>query len=233
MKTNPLETVANYVVEHFPNARGALLGGSVTRGDATETSDLDVIVLQDGVQPFRTSAVYSEWPIEVFVQSPDSLDLFFELERESGVPLLIRLFAEAVPVKRDTETAAIQTKAIELLEKGPVPWSQQKITQARYFITDVVDDLKGSTHPEEDLFTVNVLAERLHEFILRTEQRWIGESKWMYRSLKHYDENVANRFVHCLNQFYEQKRKTELLKFVDDVLAPYGGPFFDAYSDRM
>ena len=45
---SPVDVARRLVEEEFPGARAAWLGGSVVRGDASPTSDLDITVLLDG-----------------------------------------------------------------------------------------------------------------------------------------------------------------------------------------
>jgi predicted nucleotidyltransferase len=59
MQRPPAEEVAHrFVTERFPDAIAAFLGGSVIAGDATATSDLDIMVVtaHEGA-PFRESFV--------------------------------------------------------------------------------------------------------------------------------------------------------------------------------
>ncbi|HER2162506.1 TPA: nucleotidyltransferase domain-containing protein [Streptococcus pyogenes] len=56
--------------KHFPNCQGALLAGSVVRGEATETSDLDIVVFDKNLSsPYRESLIAFSWAIEVFVNN--------------------------------------------------------------------------------------------------------------------------------------------------------------------
>jgi predicted nucleotidyltransferase len=58
------------VMQRFPEARAAWLGGSVAAGEQTSTSDLDITVLLGGPPaPFRSSEVVDGWPVEFFVQT--------------------------------------------------------------------------------------------------------------------------------------------------------------------
>lgn len=60
------------VTERFPDARAAWLGGSVARGQATLTSDLDVTVLLGRPPaPYRESLTYAGWPVEIFAHTEE------------------------------------------------------------------------------------------------------------------------------------------------------------------
>ena len=48
-KDNPYEAAQKFIEKYFSNCNGALLAGSVVRGEATERSDLDIVIFDDTV----------------------------------------------------------------------------------------------------------------------------------------------------------------------------------------
>lgn len=44
-RLEPLQAATQFILKHYPNCQGALLAGSVVRGEATRTSDLDLVIL--------------------------------------------------------------------------------------------------------------------------------------------------------------------------------------------
>ncbi|HLT61340.1 MAG TPA: nucleotidyltransferase domain-containing protein, partial [Microlunatus sp.] len=80
------------VQERFPGLRAGWLGGSFVAGTATATSDLDVTVLLSGPPaPYRESLLYEGRPVELFVQTEESLAHFCELDRDRRRPSTLRL----------------------------------------------------------------------------------------------------------------------------------------------
>ena len=81
-RKDPRATAAEVVAEKYPEARVAFLAGSVTRGEGTQTSDLDLVVIYNKLpQAYRESFVSGGWPIEAFVHD---LPLCEEVLRPSG-----------------------------------------------------------------------------------------------------------------------------------------------------
>lgn len=70
--------------------------------------------------------------------------------------------------------------------------------QKRYFISDTLDDFIGASKREEELFIANLLAELIHEYVLRVNGQWLGNSKWFIRVLRRYDDHYAEQFVAAL-----------------------------------
>lgn len=231
MKLKPIEAAQQFIEMYFPNCKGALLAGSVVRGEATETSDLDIVVFESNLSSsYRKSIIEFGWPIEVFVHSLTSYKPFFISDRERARPSMPRMIAEGILLKDVGVIESIKNEAIELLANGPEKWSEETITTKRYFITDALDDFIGSTKRAEEIFIASTIAELLSEFILRSNRQWIGHSKWIVRSLKQFDEIFADKFVEAFDVFYKTDDKTKIIQLVDKVLEPYGGRLFDGFS---
>lgn len=230
-KLEPIKAAQKFIDNYFPNCDGALLAGSVVRGEATETSDLDIVIFDKSFDSsFRESQVIYDWQIELFAHSLNSYREYFENDYKRARPSLPRMVSEGVVLKGNEVLKPIRAEAIELLSSGPEEWSAELIKIKRYFITDTLDDFIGSNKREEDIFIANTLAELVSEFVLRTNNKWIGSSKWIIRSLKDYDLSFANKFVAAFDAFYKNDNKIEVIKLVDEILQPYGGRLFDGFS---
>jgi predicted nucleotidyltransferase len=232
-KGSPIEAAVKFISIHFPHCQAALLAGSVVRGEATETSDLDIIVfIKDLQSSYRESVFELGWEIEVFVHNFNSYKGFFRSDYERARPSIQRMVSEGVILKED-ETGFlhhIKKEAVEILANGPEEWSGKTIEIKRYFITDALTDFIGCTNREEEIFIANTLAESLSEFVLRTNRQWIGTSKWVIRSLRQYDEKFADNFVSAFDAFYKKGEKSAIIELGDQVLRPYGGRLFTGFS---
>ena len=59
-KTAPLEAARKFIDQNFPDCDGALLAGIAVRGEATATSDLDIVVFDSKVPTsYRESLIAS------------------------------------------------------------------------------------------------------------------------------------------------------------------------------
>ncbi|MCC3359373.1 nucleotidyltransferase domain-containing protein [Bacillus sp. REN16] len=230
-RLTPIEVAHQFINEHFPNCQGALLAGSVVRGEATETSDLDIVIFDKNLSSsYRESLIDYGWAIEVFVHNLTSYKQFFEMDYERARPSMPRMVSEGIVLKDDGIIDSIKKEAIDILNKGPEEWSEEIINTKRYFITDALDDFIGCSNRAEELFIANTLAELLSEFVLRTNRQWIGASKWVIRSLRIYDVEFANHFVEAFDIFYKTGNKNQIIQLVDNVLQPFGGQLFNGFS---
>jgi hypothetical protein len=225
------ETAQKFVKEHYPECDAALLAGSVTRGEATNTSDLDIVIFDKNLpSAYRESLIADGWPIEVFVHNLQSYKLFFESDRKRARPSLPRMVAEGAVIRNSEFLQAIVNEAKGLIEKGPDEWTSIEVDFKRYFITDSLDDFIGSNNKAEELFIAATLAEELQEFVLRTNKRWVGKSKWVVRELQKYDPIFAERFIAAFSQYYKTGNKEMVVRIAHQVLEPYGGRLFAGFS---
>lgn len=218
-------------MNHFSNCHGALLAGSVVRGEATETSDLDIVIFDSNLQSaYRESLIEYGWNIEVFVHNLTSYKAFFKSDCERARPSLPKMVSEGIVLKDSGIMKDIKQEAKDLLAKGPEEWSAETIRIKRYFITDALDDFIGCSIRAEEIFIAHTLAELVSEFVLRTNRQWIGASKWVIRSLRNYDEKFAEQFVEAFDTFYKSGDKNRIIVMVDDILQPFGGRLFQGFS---
>lgn len=230
-KNNPVEGAQKFVHKYFPNCNGALLAGSVVRGEATETSDLDIVIFDETFpSSYRETFIEFGWPIEVFVHNGSSYKSFFESDRERARPSLPRMVSEGIILKDDGIMEAIKKEAEELLKEGPEKWTEKTIRIKRYFLTDTLDDFIESSNRAEGIFIANTLAELTSEFVLRTNRRWIGTSKWIDRSLKAFDADFANQFVEAFDTYYRTGDKSRVIYLVEAAMEPHGGRLLEGFS---
>lgn len=231
MKEAPKVVAVSFLTTYFPDCDGAILAGSIVRGEGTSTSDLDIVIFQENLKSaYRETFYISGWPIEVFVHNFTSYKAFFESDRERARPSLPRMVVEGDILISHPKLDEIKEEAGVLLGEGPEPWSEQTIQFKRYMLTDVLDDFIGSKKEEEELWTANALAEIIHEFYLRTNRQWIGHSKWVYRSLKSFNPGFADRFYQAFQLYYKRGDKKLVIQLAEEVMAPYGGRLLEGFS---
>ena len=83
-----LTAAEKFINSQFPDCLVAFLAGSVVRGEATETSDLDIVVVTDKIDnAYRESFYQFGWPIEAFVNTKESYRDFFNQDKERWLTL--------------------------------------------------------------------------------------------------------------------------------------------------
>ncbi|WZX99135.1 nucleotidyltransferase domain-containing protein [Bacillus sp. FSL W7-1360] len=225
------EAATQFVSQHFPHCYGAILAGSAVTGQATATSDLDMVLFEEDAQSsYRESLVAYGWPVEVFVHNLHSYKEYFASDVKRAMPSLPMMIAHGLVLKGASELAPIRAEAQNILTGGPAAWSVEEVRAKRYFITDVLDDFIGCHNKGEAICSAQLLFTRLAEFVLRTNRCWIGDGKWLLRALRKYDEPFAHDFEAAFEHFYSTGEKEAVIALAERVLAPYGGRLFVGFS---
>ena len=226
-----LNTANNFIQSYFPECSFALVAGSVVRGEATTTSDLDVVIINDkNEETYRESFYEYGWPIEVFIYTFETYKDFFESDVKRRRPSLPKMLSEGIVLKdKYGIESKIREEANQLLKNGPAPFDQSEMNSQRYNITDMIDDLIGAKVYEEEIFIVNELSEKIVNFILVNNGQWMGRGKWLPKLLKKFDEELYIELINSLNKFYKDNDKQYFTEYVTDELNKYGGRLFEGY----
>ncbi|MCX4097584.1 nucleotidyltransferase domain-containing protein [Nocardia sp. alder85J] len=227
--------IAYRLVSHrFPEARAAWLGGSAAAGTGTVTSDLDITVLLAGTPaPYRESLSYGGWPVELFVQTEESIRWFCADERRRGKPTTLRLIGDTtILVDRDGSGARLQAACVAAIGAGPDPVSAEELDEMRYRVTDLLDDLIGGAPEHEDLLIAAELWRGTAELLLAGNGHWRGGGKWLHREAVAHDLAAGTDYAETLaraTRSVAQGSAEPMVAVVSEVLELFGGPLFDGY----
>ncbi|KOG17501.1 nucleotidyltransferase [Streptomyces viridochromogenes] len=228
---DPVHAARAVVDEHHPDARAAFLGGSVVTGHRTPTSDLDIVVLLHGAPaPYRSSFRHDDWPVELFVHTEASWYAYVEREVHKRRSPLLWMCADGLLLfDIDGVGARLAAEARRLAAAGPPTVSAEEIDDRRYAITDLLDDLSGSTDQGERLFIAAELARRTGELALAIGGSWNGGGKWLARRLESTAPGLSMRLHHAVREVLDGQIEP-LLDVVDEVLGQAGGRLWDGYK---
>jgi predicted nucleotidyltransferase len=229
MRHNGLKAAMKFIEEEFSNCDFALLAGSVARNQQTETSDLDIIIFDEELQPHRAGYERFGWKIEAFVHTRRSYKSQLEKEKKLGRPIAANMIHEGIPLKEDKRIPLLKKEVKSYLEEGPEPLSKEFVEASRYFIYDLLDDFKDSKNEDEAIYTLNVLSIQFGDFILRSNNQWSGRGKGFVRALNKYNDILAKRYFDSLQTYYKHKNKEPIIKLVDEFYSPLGGQLHDGF----
>jgi hypothetical protein len=222
---DPLTAATDLVRDRFPDALAAFLGGGVLSARRTAMSDLDIVVLLAGPPaPYRESVRFRGWPVEFFVHDEPSLAYYCAKDISDRAPIMPRLCAEgAVLVDRGSLAATIRARTAALLAAGPPPVPDWELDDCRYDLSDLLDDLTGSTDPGESIvISWHVLAATARLALLLAGH-WLGGGKWLLRELRDLDPGLADELLAALND------PAQLTRLADQVLEGSGGRLWEGY----
>jgi hypothetical protein len=221
---DPVEDARALVSERFPAALAAFLSPGVLSSRRTVTSDLDIVVVLAGPPaPYRESLRWRGWPTETFVHDRDSLELFFAKDTARRRPSLARMCADGVMLADAGVAARVRERALAVLAAGPPAATGTELAERRYGLTDLVDDLAGSTDPGETAVIGWNAWVATAELALILAGAWLGSGKWLLRELRAADADLADRLVAAIGD------RRQLMGIADEVLDRAGGRFWAGY----
>ena len=177
---------ARFVSAHFPLADAAFLGGSATTAAATDSSDLDILV----VLPARWSKTafvettrFEGQLVEVFAYGSEALQLWLEKGRNHRRPVLDKLIGEGIPLSGGVLARSLGDESRRMLAEGPVGLDPAELRSRAYSLSAVLDDLMDTTHVSERFVLTSTAWREAAELALVVRRRWLGTGKWLLREL--------------------------------------------------
>jgi len=231
---NAEQAARRLVAERFPDARAAWLGGSVVRGDATPTSDLDITVLLTGPPaPYRDSIMYGDWPVELFVHTTGSLEHYRQKDRDRRQPTIMRLVGESIILlDTDGSGAELQRECTAEVAAGPSPLSPDELASGRYGVTDLLTDLEGADDDAERIAISAVLWQDAARLLLAGTGHWTGFGKALVRELRRYDQAESTTNLADLMDALSRANAGDpgdLIMCCDAILDRFGGRRFEGH----
>ena len=222
---DPEEDARALVTARFPAARASFLGGGVLSARRTPTSDLDIVIVVDGTQPpYRESLIWRTWPVELFVQHASTIGDWFAKDRARRRPTLARMCADGV-ILTDTDGTAtvVRDQARAVLAAGSPPLERSELDRRRYGLTDLLDDLAGSSDPGETALICWYVLRETAELALLIRGNWLGSGKWLLRELRAAEPALAEELIEARDD------PARLASLADGVLAQAGGRLWAGY----
>jgi hypothetical protein len=218
--------------ERYPRADVVLAAGSIVRGEGTPFSDLDLVVVHREIDhAYRESFRFDHVPVEAFVHDPSTLEYFFrEIDGPSGVPTLPQMVLEGVEIPAPTATSrAVKERAAAVIEAGPAALDADSERQLRYFVSDLLDDLRDPRSPDEMIAAGARLYELLATYVLRRRRLWSAKGKAIPRRLGQVDPELGAMFGDAFAALFAHGTAEPVVRLGEEVLREAGGPLFEGF----
>lgn len=217
----------------YPGVLCGFVGGSISRGEATKHSDLDLVLVFESLpRARRESFLWNGLPVEAFLHDAETLKHFvFEVDRRAGRAPLANMVAEGLRLDgSEAHGRELQQWARDVIERGPPALTPEQLDGRRCVLTDLADDLRAPRARAERLATGSRLYELLGDFHLRRQGLWSATGKSLARNLQSHDAAFAQRFSDAFTLLFAKDVAEPVLGLVEDVLQPAGGWLFDGYA---
>jgi hypothetical protein len=218
--------------DRYPDADVVLAAGSIVRGEGTPYSDLDLVVVYPELDhAYRESFRFAGLPVEAFVHDPSTLEHFFiEVDRPSGVPSLPRMVVEGIEVPKPTATSQIlKRRAAAVIAAGPPGLDDESERRMRYFVSDLLDDLRAPRSRDESIAAGARLYEQLADYVLRRRGLWSAKGKAIPETLRRMDTHVGNAYADAFAALFAHGSTEPVIQLAEGLLRDAGGPLFDGF----
>jgi len=227
----PHQVAQDLFSSRYKGAEVAFVAGSHRRGEATESSDIDLVIVYPHLaQAYRESFFYNGWPVEVFVHDRETLNYFFwEVDAKDGTPALPYMVVEGQPLPESHPWVfELKSLADRVLDAGPAVYSEDQLRNLRYGISDLLDDLKSPRNGFEAKTIVAKLHEQLGDFWFRAQGRWSASGKHIPRRMQKLDPSFSEKWINAFELAFSGNQ-IEVIKLTESILDQYGGYIFDNY----
>ncbi len=207
-----------------------MLGGSTAGGRATATSDLDIaVLLADGDVSHRETLRHEGRLAEVFAHTRAGLAEIFAADRASRRGTMQFVYAESVLLHDPHgHAAALRAEACAQLAEGPEPLTAEERDDARYRLTDLLDDLADLDDRHEQLAVAEQVLSTAAGLLAAIAVHG-GVGKWLPRRLTAADPVLGRALLEARLTVAEHADPAPLRAAAYEVLALVGGPLREGY----
>jgi hypothetical protein len=122
---------------------GIVVSGSIVRGEAGPTSDLDVFVVHGEPWRLREQRRFAGVPAELFVNPPAQVRRYFASEHAEGRPCTAHMFATGEVVLPHAAIDELVDEARGWLAR-PLAFTPAQLAGQRYIAVDLLDDARDT-----------------------------------------------------------------------------------------
>jgi nucleotidyltransferase-like protein len=214
---------------------GVVVSGSIVRGEAGPTSDLDVCIVHDEPWRVRDQRRFAGVPVELFVNPPAQIRRYFASEHDEGKPSTAHMFATGevlgVPPRAPHPVIAELVREARDWLARPLAFAPAQLAALRYGPIDALDDARDTI--ADDPTTAHLLlASAVSDIIgyaFLGRGRFLPRRKRRVAALAEIDRPAAE-----LVRRWATQRSAEALATVEALARRVLGvdTFFDWTSDR-
>jgi hypothetical protein len=123
----------------------------------------------------------------------------------------------------------VKRRAAAVIEAGPPPLDSDSERRRRYFISDLLDDLRAPRSNDELIGAGARLYEQLADYYLRRRGLWSAKGKAIPRVLHRADAALGDVYSSAFRELFAQGDSQAVIRLTEDLLRESGGPLFDGY----
>ncbi len=170
---------------------GIVVAGSIVRGEAGPTSDLDVFVVHGEPWRLRDQRRFAGVPAELFVNPAAQVRRYFASEHARARPCTAHMFATGEPVEPiDPVIVELVREAREWLAR-PVERTEAELEQLRYGAVDTLDDVRDATDEPTSRLLLGNVVQQVVEYAFVSRRMFVPRRKDVVGKLAAIDAEAA------------------------------------------
>ena len=171
---------------------GIVVAGSIVRGEAGPTSDLDVFVVHGEPWRLREQRRFAGVPTELFVNPAAQVRRYFATEHARARPCTAHMFASGEPIEPiDPVIVELVREAREWLAR-PVERTGAELEQLRYGAVDALDDARDTTDPATARLLLADVVQHVVEYAFVSRGLFVPRRKDVVAKLAAIDADAAD-----------------------------------------
>jgi predicted nucleotidyltransferase len=210
---------------------GIVVAGSIVRGEADPTSDLDIFVVHAEPWRLRDQRRFAGVPTELFVNPPDRIRGYFTSEHARGRPSTAHMFATGVVLAgADGVVGELVDEARDWMAR-PVDVAGGELTSKRYSAVDTLDNARDRISADAAMATLLLAdaAQQIAEYAFWKRRMLLPRRKDTLRALAMIDPVAADHVRAFVDARGEQALQ-RVIALANHVLGV--DTFFEWTSDR-
>ena len=230
LRTDYMEVSERLLAEKYPDATCAFVAGSIVRGQASPTSDIDLVVVYESLShAYRDSYYYDDWPVEAYVHDLETLAYFMdEFDAKEGHCGMHTMLLEGIVIPENSDfSERIKVMAQQKRDIGPAPLAQDDINMRKYFLTDTMDDIIGYKNKAELMGSLSQLFQLLADFYLRFHGKWSAKGKWIPRRLQEEFPTLHETYMQTFDGAFSHGNLDKLRALFDQIMDETGGKYWE------
>ena len=141
------------------------------------------------------------------------------------------MVAEGVEIPEVSEFSdSLKRLAAAVLNEGPPKWSEKDLSNSRYAITDLIEDLRDPRSTQELHATATLLYSTLANHHFRSRRVWSAKGKTIPRRLNALDIGLAGKFLNSFEKLFSENYTPSVIELTKEILEPDGGFLFEGHK---
>ena len=215
------DVACRYVAEHWPDAKGVFLYGSIVERRYKPFSDVDLVVIVSQLRhDLRIRCSFDGLPIEAHIFDEASFGRDLIQAERSGVPG-VGLATRNALVILDTDGTAARLKqaSSRVFERGPQELSSIERAYLRRNVTTKLAELLGARPLAERAIVAAALRELLYILHFCSEKMWRYSGNWAARMAPDFGE----RLEAAIESAISAREPDKLFGLARELVIPIGG----------